>query len=86
MTTATPALTIRPAAPADAAALARLARLDAARVPAGPTLLAEVGGELVAAYGLDRGERIGDPFRPTADVLDVLELRARRPRLHARAA
>jgi hypothetical protein len=69
-------LVIRPAADADARALEVLAQLDATRVPAGPTLVAEVGGELVAAYGVDRGERIGDPFRPTADVLDLLQYRA----------
>jgi hypothetical protein len=77
---------IRSAHDADADALARLATLDAARVPAGPTLVAEVGGELVAAYGVARGERIGDPFRPTADVLDLLELSARRHAPRARAA
>ncbi len=69
-------LVIRPAADADVRALEVLAQLDAARVPAGPTLVAEVGGEVVAAYGVDRGERIGDPFRPTAELLDLLLYRA----------
>ena len=78
-------LVIRTAADADAGALERLAKLDTAPVPAGPTLVAEVGGELVAAYGVERGERIGDPFRPTAEVLDLLEYRARHrvPRVRA---
>ena len=79
-------LVIRPADASDARALERLAKLDAARVPAGDTLVAEVDGELVAAYGVDRGERIGDPFRPTAEVLDLLEYTARRRRPRARAA
>ena len=86
-TPATSPLVIRPAHAADAAALERLAKLDTALVPAGEKLVAEVGGELVAAYGVERGERIGDPFRPTADVLDLLELRVRRLRRpRARAA
>ncbi len=79
-------LVIRPAADADVRALEVLAQLDAARVPAGPTLVAEVGGELVAAYGVDRGERIGDPFRPTAELLDLLEYRALHRAPAARAA
>ncbi len=79
-------LVIRSAADADARALEVLAQLDATRVPAGPTLVAEVGGELVAAYGVDRGERIGNPFRPTADVLDLLQYRASHRAPMSRAA
>ena len=86
MTSTITALVIRPAQVADAPALARLAQLDAAQVPAGDTLVAEVEGELVAAYGIERGERIGDPFRPTAEVLDLLAYSARRAAPHARAA
>ncbi len=87
MTTAsTTALTIRSADASDAAALERLAQLDTARLPTGEKLVAEVGGELVAAYGVEHGERIGDPFRPTADLLDLLALRAGRRSTRARAA
>ena len=80
MTTAPTAspLVIRLADATDARALERLAKLDAAAVPAGETLVAEVDGELVAAYGVERGDRIGDPFRPTADILDLLQYQARR--------
>ncbi len=85
-TTASTPLVIRPASRADAPALARLAALDTRRVPAGATLLAEVGGEVVAAYGVEHGERLGDPFRPTADLLDLLALRAGRRSTRARAA
>jgi hypothetical protein len=71
-------LTIRIAAPADVAALDRLAQLDSAprRAPA-PTLLAEVGGELRAALPLDGGPAIADPFRPTAELVAILAARAR---------
>jgi hypothetical protein len=72
------ALTIRIAVPADASALDRLAQLDSAprRVPA-PTLLAEVGGELRAAVPLDGGPAIADPFRSTAELVAILDERAR---------
>jgi hypothetical protein len=67
-------ITIRSARDADADALARLAALDSSHVPSGELLVAEVSGELVAAAS-DAGV-IADPFRPTADVVDLLRLRA----------
>jgi hypothetical protein len=72
------AVTIRMAAPADAAALRRLAQLDSApaHVPVA-TLVAEVGGELCAALELGGGRAIADPFRPTADLVAMLIERAR---------
>jgi hypothetical protein len=73
MTTMTD-ITIRSARDADAGALARLAALDSSHVPSGDLLVAEVSGELVAAAS-DAGV-IADPFRPTADVVDLLRLRA----------
>jgi hypothetical protein len=68
-------ITIRSARDADAHALYRLAVLDSARVPAGDLLVAEVSGEIVAAAS-DHGV-IADPFRPTADVVQLLQLRSR---------
>jgi hypothetical protein len=72
------ALLIRMAAPADEAALARLAQVDGHRELNGPQLLvAEVDGVLIAALPLDGGKAaIADPFRPTAAVVEMLELRA----------
>ncbi len=77
-------ITIRSARDADAGARARLAALDSSHVPSGDLLVAEVSGELVAAAS-DAGV-IADPFRPTADVVDLLRLRAavRAPRHAAR--
>jgi hypothetical protein len=69
-------LTIRPAFPDDAGALARLAALDSARVPAGPLLLAEVDGVPWAAIALPSGRVIADPFRPTAALVELLARRA----------
>ena len=71
-------VTIRPARHADESAVASLAELDGTGVPQGTTLIAEVDGEIVAAYGVETGQRIGDPFRHTAELLDLLALRARR--------
>ena len=51
-----------------------------ATVPAGDLLVAETGDEVVAALSLDTGARIADPFRRTADVVDLLAYRARRLR------
>jgi hypothetical protein len=78
-------ITIRAARDADAVALSRLAALDSSRVPSGDLLVAEIGGDLVAAAS-DAGV-IADPFRPTADVVELLRLRAqalRAPRAAAR--
>jgi hypothetical protein len=62
----------------DHVALERLAALDSRMLPEGPFLLAEVHGELVAAAPLDRdAEPLSDPFVPTANVRQLLKLRAR---------
>jgi hypothetical protein len=71
-----PPVVIRTAADADRPALIRLAALDSAPELAGPALVAEVGDRIVAALDTATGARIADPFAPTADVLDLLELRA----------
>ena len=49
-------------------------------VPAGELLVAETGDEVVAALSVDTGARVADPFRRTADVVDLLAYRARRLR------
>jgi hypothetical protein len=74
------AFTIRWAGPADSAALARLAALDSGEVPGGGVLLAEVGGELRAAVPAAGGPAIADPFHPTAALVELLEMHARRLR------
>src|SRR5438874_1475531 len=68
-------LVIRRAANGDSRRLARLAQLDSSAVPAGPTLVAEVDGLLVAAVPLDGGRPIADPFVPTRPLVKMLELR-----------
>jgi hypothetical protein len=73
-------LTIRTADAADAGALARLAALDSSFPPTGDSLIAEVGDELWAAIEIGSGAAIADPFRPSADLVDLLRFRADRLR------
>ena len=72
------ALTIRRATATDAFALRRLAAIDSASPPTGDVLLAEMGEELWAAVSIDTGAAIADPFRPSADLVDLLRFRAER--------
>lgn len=69
---------IRNSRPTDAADLRRLAALDSATVPHGELLVAEEDGRVVAAYSLEDARAIADPFRRTADVVDMLRVRSRR--------
>jgi hypothetical protein len=68
-------LTIRRSDVADSGALARLAALDSSSALTGDALVAEVGHELWAAVEIDTGSAIADPFRPSADLVDLLRLR-----------
>lgn len=76
---------LRFASPDDRRALERLAQLDSTRPPRLPALVAEVDGELVAALPLGGGEAVADPFRATADLVRMLELRAAQLRGRARS-
>ena len=76
-------IVIRTSRTGDETALARLAALDDRVLADGPFLLAESGGRLVAALPLDGGDPIADPFLPTAEVSELLRLRARQ--LHVEA-
>jgi hypothetical protein len=71
------AVTIRWATPADARQLEILAQLDEAPVPPAPVLLAFVGGELWVARSAGTGAVISDPFRPSAEVADLVRERGR---------
>jgi hypothetical protein len=73
-------ITIRLSGPDDHRALHRLAALDSAFVPSGWMLLAEVADEPWAAVEVRTGQAIADPFRPTADIVALLRMRAARLR------
>jgi hypothetical protein len=75
---------IRVATPADLDDLRRLAALDSARALLGTVLVAQSDGRIHAAYSVDEGRAIADPFTPTAGLVELLKartelLRAERP-------
>jgi hypothetical protein len=60
-----------------------IAALDSQTLPEGSFLLAEIDGELVAAAPIDvDAEPLSDPFRPTANVRELLRLQAGYVRRH----
>ena len=71
---------IRVATPADLDDLRRLAALDSARALLGTLLVAESDGEIRAAYSVDEGRAIADPFVPTAGLVELLRARSARLR------
>lgn len=74
-------LTLRRFAERDIDAIRRLAALDQKPVPTGGVLVAELAGDLVAALPLDDGQAaLADPFRPTAEIVELLRVRARQLR------
>lgn len=70
-------IVIRDARPRDEIAVAALAALDGAERPLGRTIVAEVDGSILAALPLDGSGPFSDPFRRTADVVALLEARAK---------
>ena len=60
---------------ADDPVLDRLAALEGRPQPQGRHVVAEVDGSVVAALPLAGGAALADPFRPTASLLPLLELR-----------
>ena len=61
----------------DDAALDRLAELEARPLPRGRFVVALVDGALVAAQPLSGGRVFADPFRSTAQILPLMDLRVR---------
>src|SRR6476661_1499383 len=72
-----PEIVIRLATPQDDLAVSALAVLDGAEQPMGRTIVAEVDGSIVAALPLDGAGPFSDPFRRTADLVALLEARAK---------
>jgi hypothetical protein len=74
---------IRHSRAGDRAALERLAALDSRTLPSGSFLLVEIDGELVAAAPIDvDAEPLQDPFRPTANLRELLTLQVGHVRRH----
>lgn len=59
----------------DREAIVRLAQLDSAPEPAGPLLVAESAGRIVAALPLGGGDPIANPFVRTAELVELLRFR-----------
>jgi hypothetical protein len=78
---------LRAGRPDDDADLARLAELDSERPLAGPTLVAEKDGMIVAALCQSTGRAVADPFAPSSlHLVDLLRrhLAGRRARAATR--
>jgi hypothetical protein len=58
--------------------LIRLAALDGARPLAGPALVAEYNGAIVAALCLSTGRAVADPFVPSLHLVELLRQHAAR--------
>jgi hypothetical protein len=69
---------LRRARPDDATALVRLGALASARPLAGPALVAEENGTIVAALCLSTGRAVSDPFVRSLHLVELLRLRAAR--------
>jgi aspartate carbamoyltransferase catalytic subunit len=78
MTATSPTIIIRLAGRDDSNALRTLATLDSRLPLTGPAMLAEVDGTVRAALDLSDGSVAADPFVRTAEVVEMLRLRARR--------
>jgi hypothetical protein len=71
-------MVLRADRPTDDAALRRLAALDSVRPLRGRAVLAEIAGRPVAAIGLEDGRVVADPFEHTAEIVELLRVRAER--------
>jgi hypothetical protein len=67
-------LVVRRGRTADIDALVALAAVDSARPLSGPTVVAELGGHIVAAISQYDGRVVADPFVPTADIVEMLRV------------
>ncbi|HXG77575.1 MAG TPA: hypothetical protein VNJ53_13500 [Gaiellaceae bacterium] len=75
------AVVIRLRRAGDERALAELAQLESRPLPEGPLVVAELDGSLVAALPLaGREPALADPFRPTRELVGLLEVRRRQLR------
>ena len=70
-------VTIRRVTPDDWKAVERLSQLDGSPVPRGAALLAEVDDRVLVVKSLMDGTAVADPFHPTAELVGLLEARAR---------
>jgi hypothetical protein len=65
-------VTVRMASARDGAEITLLAERDTRPVPPAPRLVAERAGRIEAVLSLTTGAAVADPFRPTADLVELL--------------
>src|SRR5262245_44496980 len=75
-----PEVVIRPARHSDAGAVQRLAEASERRTPSGVVLLAQVEDDVVAALPIEERYVLTDLWRPTGDLVQLLDLRSRQLR------
>ena len=71
-------ITLRLATAADGSELDRVAQRDSSPLPPAPHLVALRDGRIDAAISLATGAVVADPFRPTADLCELLRVHADR--------
>jgi hypothetical protein len=69
-------VTIRLAVREDAVAIAAVAGRDTRPIPPAPHLVAEQDGSIAAVLSLSSGELVADPFRPTAELAELVRCHA----------
>jgi hypothetical protein len=69
-------VSVRMARREDGTAIRRLALLDDRALPAGPKLVVEADGQIIAATAIESGKTVADPFRWTAEPVALMEMRA----------
>ncbi|MGH2985263.1 MAG: hypothetical protein ACRDLO_01075 [Solirubrobacterales bacterium] len=74
-------VTIRLARPGDDEGIARVAGRDSRPIPPPPLLVAERDGAIEAVLSLGTGEVVADPFRRTAELVELLRYHAAAGRL-----
>ena len=68
---------IRTATAADEGEIRKLAVLDgASQAPDGPVLVAEAGDHVRAAYSVENGSHVADPFWYSAELVELLRIHA----------
>ena len=69
-------ITIGTASAADLREIRRVAGRDTEAMPPGPLLVAKVAGDARAAISLADGSIVADPFHRTAELVEMLRIRA----------
>ena len=69
-------ITIRAARADDMGDVARVAGRDTGDLPTGPLLVAKVSDDVRAALSLSDGTHVADPFHRTAELVEMLRIRA----------